>query len=308
MLSTRAEEPIRRPRGWAAMGRMDTRAHRKPCTGSDGDNKPATYTRHRPEETVLYQVVEQHVESFFDAVAEQGTSLPAFVRDEFDAYLRCGRLEHGFLRAKCSGCRYEHLVAFSCKMRGFCPSCGVRRMVESAAHLLDHVVPHIPMRQWVLSFPWPLRVLFAARPDWLSRILRVVTRALSSAVVRRAGLRRGDGAQNPTITFIQRYGSALNLNVHCHLLVPDGAYTFENDKAHFHRAPAPSSIELHRLLDTLITRITCALVQGGVLVEQEGTPRPRVHFFPGTTHRRRGAIPYRRGASSRTQNDDLTQP
>ena len=75
-------------------------------------------------------------------------------------------------------------------------------MVESAAHLLDHVVPDIPMRQWVLSFPWPLRMLFAARPDWLSRILGVVTRALTSGVLRRAGLRRGDGAETGTITFI----------------------------------------------------------------------------------------------------------
>jgi hypothetical protein len=253
---------------------MDARAHPERGTGSGGNDKPATYTRHRPEETVLYQVVEQNVESFFDAVAEQGTSLPGFVRDEFDAYLRCGRLEHGFIRAKCEGCRYEHLVAFSCKLRGFCPSCGVRRMVESAAHLLDHVVPDIPMRQWVLSFPWPLRMLFAARPDWLSRILGIVTRALSSGVLRRAELRRGDGAETGTITFIQRYGSALNLNVHLHLLVPDGAYTFQHDKARFHRAPAPSSVELHRLLETLITRITRSLVQGGVLVEEEGADQP----------------------------------
>ena len=65
----------------------------------------------------------------------------------------------------------------------------------------------------------------------------------------------------------------MNLNVHFHLLVPDGAYTFEHGKAHFHRAPAPSSGELHQLLDTLITRITRALVQGGVLIE-EGSEQP----------------------------------
>ena len=57
-------------------------------------------------------------------------TLPAFVRAEFERYLRCGRLEHGFVRVKCTGCRHEHLVAFSCKCRGFCPSCGARRMVD----------------------------------------------------------------------------------------------------------------------------------------------------------------------------------
>ena len=42
-------------------------------------------------------------------------------------------------------------------------------MVESAAGLVDHVLPHVPIRQWVLSFPWPLRLLFAARPELLTR-------------------------------------------------------------------------------------------------------------------------------------------
>ena len=290
-------------------GGMDGRAHREPGAGS-GASEKRRYARHRPEETVLYQVVEQHVEPFFRTIAEQGTSLPEFVRAQFDAYLDCGRLEKGFIRAKCSGCRYEHLVAFSCKLRGFCPSCGVRRMVESAAHLLDHVVPYVPMRQWVLSVPWPLRVLFAARPDWLSRILGIVTRALSSAVIRSAALCRGQGAQTGTITFVQRHGSALNLNVHFHLLVPDGAYTFEHGKPHFHRAPAPSSEQLHRLLDTLITRITRALVRGGVLVEEpdQALPRPGARLATGAAQHCRRAIPYRRGPPGRSQNDDLTQP
>ena len=60
-------------------------------------------------------------------------------------------------------------------------------MVETAAHLVGHVFPRIPVRQWVLSFPWPLRLLFAARPDVLTRVLNVVARAVSSAVLKRAG-------------------------------------------------------------------------------------------------------------------------
>ncbi|ETX87781.1 hypothetical protein L455_09471 [Escherichia coli BIDMC 20A] len=74
--------------------------------------------------------------------------------------LQCGRLEHGFLRVRCESCHAEHLVAFSCKRRGFCPSCGARRMAESAALLVDEVLPEQPMRQWVLSFPFQLRFLF----------------------------------------------------------------------------------------------------------------------------------------------------
>ncbi len=75
-------------------------------------------------------------------------------------------------------------------------------MVESAAHLVDHVLPRVPIRQWVVSFPWPLRLVFASRPEWLTRVLGIVTRALSSAVIRRAGRRPGQGAQTGIVTFI----------------------------------------------------------------------------------------------------------
>jgi ribosomal protein S27E len=56
--------------------------------------------------------------------AMAGRSLPDYIEEEFDAYLKCGRLEEGFLRVRCEGCHAEKLVAFSCKKRGFCPSCG----------------------------------------------------------------------------------------------------------------------------------------------------------------------------------------
>ena len=54
------------------------------AAGVDGQRR---YARHRPEDTVLYQIVEQHAGAFFDAMTEQGASLPGFVRDEFDAYV-----------------------------------------------------------------------------------------------------------------------------------------------------------------------------------------------------------------------------
>ena len=57
---------------------------------------------------------------------------------EFEACLKCGRIECGFLRAKCDACRHEKLVAYSCKRQGFCPSCGARRMAETAAHFVEH--------------------------------------------------------------------------------------------------------------------------------------------------------------------------
>ncbi|MFN9744547.1 MAG: transposase zinc-binding domain-containing protein [Betaproteobacteria bacterium] len=72
--------------------------------------------------------------------------MPRFIKDEFEAFLECGILAHGFLRLRCGECCHDKLLAFSCKRRGFCPSCGARRMSQTAAHLVDHVIPHVPVR------------------------------------------------------------------------------------------------------------------------------------------------------------------
>jgi ribosomal protein S27E len=102
--------------------------------------------------------------------------LPRYVEEEFEAYLKCGRLEEGFLRVRCEGCRAEKLVAFSCKRRGFCPSCGGRRMAETAALLVDEILPRKPMRQWVLSLPFALRFLVATNPRALTEVLGITAR------------------------------------------------------------------------------------------------------------------------------------
>lgn len=180
------------------------------------------YQRHRPENTALYPIVERHLSTLRDELQHHEASLTRFVLTEFQDYLRCGQLAYGFVRVKCNGCRHEHLVAFSCKRRGFCPSCGARRMIETSAHLVDHVFPEVPIRQWVLSFPWPLRLLFASRPDALGRCLAVIVRAIQTDLTRRAGLSAGSGARTGVVTLIQRFGSAVNLNVHLHMLILDG--------------------------------------------------------------------------------------
>ena len=224
------------------------------------------YQRHRPEQTALYSIVAEHYPRFVQEIERSGGHLPGFVRQEFEDYLQCGLLEHGFLRVKCDGCRHEHLVAFSCKRRAFCPSCGARRMVESAAHLVDHVFPEAPVRQWVLTFPFPLRFLLAAHPEALSQVLAVVQRGISTFVIQRSGLTVASGAKTGAVTLIQRFGSALNLNIHLHMLFLDGAYTFSGQRVSFHRARRPSNAELAQLLGTLSRRIVRVLVRRGLLI------------------------------------------
>lgn len=109
---------------------------------------PPGYARHRPEATLLYELGERHYPELAAAREAVGRPLPKYVQEEFEAYLN-GRLEHGFLRVRCEDCHAEKLVAFSCKRRGFCPSCGARRMTDSAAFLADEVLPAQPIQRQI---------------------------------------------------------------------------------------------------------------------------------------------------------------
>jgi hypothetical protein len=58
------------------------------------------YVRHRPEDTVLYDVVRAHLDPFLRAAREdESRTVPKYVEREFRKYLRCGVLANGFLRA-----------------------------------------------------------------------------------------------------------------------------------------------------------------------------------------------------------------
>ena len=137
-----------------------------------------SYHRHQPEKTLLYKLIQENLLDFYHQLEkEQEKELPYFVKKEFEEFLKCGLLSYGFLRLQCQSCKKERLLAFSCKRREFCPSCGARRMAESAAHLVDEVFPHKPLRQWVLSFPFPLRLLFAKDSQLITDVLNLVHRA-----------------------------------------------------------------------------------------------------------------------------------
>ena len=112
---------------------------------------PPRYSRRRPELTPCYKIVQEHLSTFIAEREVEGRPLPDYVIQEFEAYLKCGIPAYGFLRLQCETCDEEKIVAFSCKRRGFCPSCCARRQAEAAAHLVEDVLPLIPYRQFVLS-------------------------------------------------------------------------------------------------------------------------------------------------------------
>ncbi len=132
-------------------------------------------------------------------------------------------------------------------------------MADTAAHLVDCVLPHVPIRQWVLTLPYPLRYRCAYNARLTSQVLHAFLRALFAELRRRAkrqwDLVRG---QCGTVSFIQRFGSALNLNVHFHTLALDGVYTCAPDATanpRFRALAPPSADEVARVLAGTARRI-----------------------------------------------------
>lgn len=181
--------------------------------------------RREPERGALYRVLLAHLQTFLARADERtGSGLPGFVRRELYRYLDCGILANGFARVHCATCGHDELVAFSCKGRGFCPSCGGRRMAETAMHLADEVLPDVLVRQWVLSFPYPVRLALAYDTRLCAAVRRIFVRTLFRWHAERAAQGGVAHGRSGAIVVAQRFGSALNLNLHFHALVLDGVY------------------------------------------------------------------------------------
>ena len=143
-------------------------------------------------------------------------------------------------------------------------------MAQTAAHLVDHVIPRVPVRQWVLSLPIPLRLLMAAQPQLLGPVLQVVHRTLTRFLLKQAGLKISE-ADSGAVTLIQRFGSAANLNVHLHCLVLDGVYRRTGEGPVFVATRAPSDEAVREVLHQIISRVLRMLVRQGTLIEDQGS-------------------------------------
>lgn len=217
---------------------------------------------------MIYQVVRDHYETFVAHTASfrDGEGLPTFIDEEFRGFLRCGWLAGGFARFRCEGCCLDRLVPFSCKGRAVCHSCGGRRMAERAAHLVDCVFPAVSIRQWVLTVPHRLRYMVAWDHALCRDVVGVFMRAVLGWLRRRAHVEQGIvGGRSGAVAMIQRFGAALNVNVHTHALVLDGVFVEDATGALvFHPAPPPEGEALDALLATIAHRIERLLVRRGV--------------------------------------------
>lgn len=225
------------------------------------------YLPREPHATVLYRLVKEHGAEFLRHARESYDGpLPRYVEDELRGYLRCGDFSRGFVHLRCPRCQHDLLVPFSCKNRGLCPSCAGRRMAAQAAHLVDCILPAVPIRQFVLSFPFELSLLAATKPEVLRALARIHAEELARHY-KQAAKKSGEGGKlhAGAVTFVQRFGSSLNLHVHLHTCALDGVYveSDDDDALRFVPAAPPSRAELYVLTERVALRVMTWLRKRG---------------------------------------------
>ena len=247
--------------------------------------KAPEYRRRDPKGSTLYQAIEAGLPSLLQELQSQEKSLPFHVAREFEEFQKCGVLEHGFIRVKCTQCRHEKIVGFSCKRRGFCASCAGKRMVESGVFLSEAMFPgNAPVRQWVVSLPIPLRYWMSVNAELMGQVNTIITRAIGAYYKKavRHFLLEGEELQTAAVSVIQRFGGALNLNIHFHQLWVDGAYAGTPSEegafvqVHLLKSKEPSAEDIHATLSSVQKRIVRLLMKRGLLNQDgsrgEGSP------------------------------------
>jgi hypothetical protein len=215
--------------------------------------------------------MQAHLASFLEQwqSSADGRSLPRHVTAELQEFITCGIPQHGFAHLYCNTCQTRHVLPFSCKGRGFCPSCGGRRMNEGAANLVDHVLPTgVALRQWVLTHPFVLRFPLAFDARLLGAVHRLFTDTVAAFYRKRAA--KTCGTTKPEcggLTVIQRASSDLRCNPHFHTVFLDGVYVRDQHGGPpvFHPAAPPSQVEVEEVVKKAAVRIVRFLKKRGLI-------------------------------------------
>jgi len=169
----------------------------------------AAYRPHHPEKTPLYRLLDAHFERYVRTYSERFEPrhgpLRHVVQRVVAQYLDCGRLTSGFARLRCPSCGSEHLLAFSCQTRNFCPSCQAKRAALFGERVRNEIALPVPHRHITFTIPRALRRLFERD----RRLLGVLSRCAYEALRRTyAAYFRRDDATPGVIASIQTFGSA----------------------------------------------------------------------------------------------------
>jgi hypothetical protein len=130
-------------------------------------------------------------------------------------------------------------------------------MADTAAHLVDRVLPIANYRQWVLSLPIKVRYLIARDPHLLTNVLRIFTRCIFSWYRKQARRKGVTDGKPGAVTFIQKFGGYLNSNTHFHSVIPSGVFTLNhNHQLKFHRIASPKDQDIVEITKRVARRVS----------------------------------------------------
>jgi hypothetical protein len=139
-------------------------------------------------------------------------------------------------------------------------------MADTSARLVDDLIPRgAPIRQWVLSFPIEVRYRLAYDGQLLKEALSVFVRAVSGWYKRVARDRGYENVRVAVVTFVQRFGSALNLNPHFHSIWLDGVFVTTERGEEFVPATALVGDTVERMVETISQRMMKLFERHGLL-------------------------------------------
>ncbi len=196
-----------------------------PALSPKADACPPRYRPRNPRLSSLYQLLESQYESVKSVWEDRFERRYGFWRGLYDTavarYFDCGLFESGFARVKCTKCPREFLVAFSCKGRALCPSCGAKRAAIFSEMLQHQILTDVPHAQWVFSIPKMLRPYFLYHRELLGDMARLAyetVREMMAAIVDEPDARPG------MVAVIQTFASSLKWNPHIHSIVSRGVF------------------------------------------------------------------------------------
>jgi len=183
------------------------------------------YNPRRATETPFYRLVAGHFREFKSVYPEKYARdfwvWRGVIDDVVRKFLECGVLDHGFARVRCPQCRHEMFVAFSCKQRGFGPSCHQKKTLNLSCHLTQNVFAHVvPHRQFVFTIPKRFRLYFRRNRKLLGKLAQCAWRTVRDVY----GFVLGEEAIPGAVVAIQTFGSLILWQPHIHAIISDGSF------------------------------------------------------------------------------------
>lgn len=236
------------------------------CGGKNTAVPSRAYRARNPAACALNRIVQDNLLEFKEWLKAPPSPNPRphpSTISAFEKFSECGILRYGAVRYRCPQCGHDVFVAFSCKRRGLCPSCDAKRSAIIVASAMDRLLPPARYRQWVLVVPKRLRYFVNARPELPGYLSKLLSRQINRHIKAKA---TGVPAQ---LHFIQRFGGALNLHVHVHAVVSDGAFMTKEGalgkELVFNPVPGPSDAELEKIAASIRRQLIRRVLRLGCL-------------------------------------------